>query len=58
MQFILRCAHDPNLAKGVVCGHKNWIGSYGDKYRVDLYENRVGLQHFGIQVYVSTYQVV
>ena len=29
--LILRCAHAPNLARGVVCGHKNRSGSYGNK---------------------------
>ena len=38
--LILRCAHAPNLARGVVCKHKYRIGSYGDKNHV---ENRVGL---------------
>ena len=29
--LIMGCAHAPNLARGVVCGHKNRSGSYGNK---------------------------
>ena len=50
--LILRCAHAPNLARGVVCGHKNRSGSYGMKIELVC-----RLKHFEIQEYVSTYHV-
>ena len=57
--LILRCAHVPNLAKGVVCGHKNRSGSYGNKIALICMKIELvcRLKHFGIQEYVSTYHV-